>query len=387
MKTIALLFESNGEYGREFLKGVAQFARECRDWHLRLYPLSKPSVGNPYAGCDGIIARMAEATTMRRVKGSGLPFVDAFCQIPDPDVVGVDSDHDAIAAKAAEYFLHRQFKNFAFCGYHGTHYSDMLAGAFVRTLAKAGYACQEYRTVEMPTEAMFHDDKARKPRSPRRLAAWIAKLPPRTALFCANDLRAYHVLNICQDIGRAVPSDIAIMGVDNDTVLCSCAPVPLSSIDPNAFGVGYAAAQTLDKLIEKPAKRRKAHPVCYVKPGDLIERESTETYPLDPLWLVKALLFVNTNVGIPLSARDLLKVAGVSHTALQKTFRNKVGMSPGRYILSVKMREAQRLLESRKMRIKEIAERTGFPDPKYFCRAYHGYFGHAPSYAEHAPRS
>ena len=45
-----------------------------------------------------------------------------------------------------------------------------------------------------------------------------------------------------------------------------------------------------------------------------------------------------------------------------------------------KMREAQRLLTSyKKMRISEIAQRTGFTDQKYFCRTYHGYFGHAPS--------
>ncbi len=380
MNTIALLFESNGEYGREFLKGVAQYAREHRDWRLRLYPLTSTDDENPLAGCDGIITRSAEAATMRRLKASGLPLVDAFCQDPNSGVIGVDSDHDAIATMAAEHFLFHQYKNFAYCGYRGTRYSDMLAAAFTRTLAKAGHKCIEYRTVELPTDDMILDDKARKPRSPHRLAEWIAKLPPRTALFCANDLRAYHVLDICQKIGRDVPSDIAIMGVDNDTVLCSCASVPLSSINPNAFGVGYAAAQALDDLIEKRTKRQKAPPVTYIKPGELIVRESTLTYPLDPLWLVKVLVHIDVNMTRPLSARDLIKVSGVSHTALQKMFTRRIGMSPGRYILTVKMREAQRLLTSyKKMRISEIALRTGFTDQKYFCRTYHGYFGHAPS--------
>lgn len=380
MKTIALLFESNGEYGREFLKGVAQYARERRDWRLRLHPLTSSDDGNPLAGCDGIISRAAEAATMRWLKASGLPLVDAFCQDPDSGVIGVDSDHDAIATMAAEYFLNHRFTNFAYCGYRGTRYSDMLASAFTRTLEKAGHTCLEYSTVELPTDAMILDDKARKPRNPHRLAAWLAKLPPHTALFCANDLRAYHVLDICESIGRKVPSDIAIMGVDNDTVLCSCASVPLSSIDPNAFGVGYAAAQALDDLIEKRTRRRKTPPVQYVTPGDLIARESTEAYPLTPTWLEKVLIHVDANMIRPLSARDLIKVAGVSHTALQKMFTQKIGMSPGRYILTVKMREAQRLLTTRKkMRMSEIAERTGFTDQKYFCRTYHGYFGHAPS--------
>ena len=379
-RTIILLFESSCEYGREFLKGVAQFARERRNWHLRLYPLSVADAKNPFDGCDGIIARHAEAATLQRVKASGLPVVDAFCQIPDAGLVGVDSDHDAIATMAAEHFLNHRFKNFAYCGYRGTRYSDMLAAAFARNLAKAGYECQEYNTVEMPTEAVFLDARERKPRSPGRLAAWLSKLPPHTAIFCANDLRAYHVLNICKEIGRKVPSDIAVLGVDNDTVLCSCASVPLSSIDPNAFGVGYAAAQALDDLIEKRTKRHKAPPVQYVNPGDLIARESPEAYPLDPPWLEKVLIHVDANMNRPLSARDLIKLAGVSHTAIQKMFTRKIGMTPGQYILTVKMREAQRLLKTRKkMRMSEIAERTGFTEQKYFCRTYHAYFGHAPS--------
>ena len=36
MKTIGLFFETNCEFGREFLRGVAQYAHERRDWRLKL---------------------------------------------------------------------------------------------------------------------------------------------------------------------------------------------------------------------------------------------------------------------------------------------------------------------------------------------------------------
>ena len=38
MKTIALILESNREYGRELLKGIASFAYERKDWQLKMIP-------------------------------------------------------------------------------------------------------------------------------------------------------------------------------------------------------------------------------------------------------------------------------------------------------------------------------------------------------------
>ena len=377
MKTIALFFETNGEFGREFLKGVAKFAHEKSDCRPKLLQLSEITPTS-FTGCDGIITRVGTEETTGILKATGLPIVDGFCQLRDSALVGVDSDHVRIAGMAAHYFLSHGFKSFAFCGYEGTGYSDALRDAFARTVGEAGFECAAFSEPEPPIDAAFTDEWPRKPKNSRHLATWLAKLPRQTALFCATDLRAYHALRILLDSGRPVPGDIAIMGVDNDPVICSCAPVELSSIDPNAFGIGYAAARLLDSALSKPVAP-KERPIFYVRPGELYERESTRVFPVKPAWFAKVLATVHGCVSKALTAKDLAKMAGVSQTALQKAFQKKFKTSVGKYILDMKMREARRMIETGELQIKEIASRLGFSSLAYFSHTYSSYFGEPPS--------
>ena len=54
------------------------------------------------------------------------------------------------------------------------------------------------------------------------------------------------------------------------------------------------------------------------------------------------------------------------------------GTTAGKYITSVKMREAKRLLDENQLNVKEVALRTGFSSPQYFSHAYHDFYGHSP---------
>lgn len=378
MKTIALILESNREYGREVLKGIAHFANDRKDWQLRLIPQLGLDAKDMLKGFDGIIARVTDDETLQQLKALGIPLVDMFRQGNASGTIGVGCDNREIAAMAAKYFLRRGFKRFAFCGYRGTRYSDERFSAFSKALADAGHSCCEYAAIEKPADIISHGDQTMRPKNVRRFAAWVAKLPAQTAVFCANDIRAYHVLRICNDLGRDVPSDIAIMGVDDDIVLCSCAPVALTSINPNAFGVGYAAARLLDAAIADPSVLRKRHPVFHVKPSGIIERKSTAIFPVNLPWLTKVLSYIEENMDKPIAASDLLKIANISQTALQKAFRRVFGVSAGRYILAEKMRKAKRLIDGGTLLVKEVAATVGFADPKYFCRAFTAHFGMSP---------
>ena len=377
MRRIALLTENSREYGRELLKGIAEFAQERRNWILRLLTPSDLRPRSALAGFDGVIARLADTATRRRLAASRLPVVDAFCQNPSPSFIGVDSDHDAIGEMAAGHFVSRGFRSFAFCGFNGTAFSDARRRAFVRALGNAAFSCSVYSAVEPPDDAMNFAERADLPAHADLLRKWFISLPPQTAVFCANDTRAYQLLGIAAENGIAVPQHAAIMGVDNDTLLCSFASPPLSSIDPNAKRIGYAAARLLHRAMEDPAKD-KIRPVYRVRPGDLVERASTEFHPVGPAWLSEALVYIDRNMSRPVSAADIVAIAGLSHTSVEKTFRKVFGESAGKYILRTKMNEAQRLIEKGGLSGKEIAARTGFSSPQYFCRTYRSFFGRSP---------
>ncbi|HPB09826.1 MAG TPA: DNA-binding transcriptional regulator [Kiritimatiellia bacterium] len=377
MKKIALITENSREYGRELLKGIAMFAQEQRDWTLHLLLPSYLKKRTALKGFDGVIARIVDGGMRRKLKMSGLPFVDAFCQSPTPDPIGVDSDHGAIASTAAEFFLARGFRNFAYCGFLGTTFSDLRCDAFTRCLKSAGFACEVFTHPEPPSDSIFFAEKAAVPEDPVPLTNWLCTLKPRTAVFCANDLRAYQLLRLAAERGIRIPQDMVILGVDNDTLLCSFATPPLSSIDPNAKGVGYAAARLLHAAMEDPAARKK-HPVFHVKPGELVERASTESHPVEPAWLSDALVYIDRNMSRAVAVEDVIALSGLSHTSVERTFRKVFGESAGKYILRKKMNEARRLLAKGGLSGKQIAARTGFASPQYFCRTYHAFFGHSP---------
>ncbi|MBR4616112.1 MAG: helix-turn-helix domain-containing protein, partial [Kiritimatiellae bacterium] len=175
-----------------------------------------------------------------------------------------------------------------------------------------------------------------------------------------------------------IPSDMLLLGVDNDSQLCAFADTPISSIDPCAYEVGYSAARMLAAVMRrKPAD--KSHRIYRVRPGELDERASTLWHDISPEWLADALGFIDASLDRSLTTADIVAHVGLSHVAVGKMFRKKLGMSPQRYICKLKMDAARRLLEADgSLRVKEVAARFGFSSLAYFCNVYRQYFGHSP---------
>lgn len=374
---IALLSETSRGYGREFLNGIARFAQEQCDWSLHLLTPNGLKTTRPFAGFDGIIARVSDADTIHKLKTSGLPVVDASHQTPLPGFISVGSDDIAIARLAAMFFLARGFHSFAFCGYHGAAFSDTRSSAFRNVIADAGFEVMEYTKPEPMTDAFIFDEKLDQNIPGASLRRWVKSLPSSTAVFCANDMRAYQVVKIASETGIRVPQDISVLGTDNDTFLCHFSPIPLSSIDPNAHNVGYAAARLLLASIKNPPRNKK-RPILRIHPGKLIERTSTEFHPISPEWLSDALTFIDRNRFHPLSVAKVVALCHHSAHTVTKTFLKHFGLTPGRYIMNLKMEEARRLIAHRKHSCKEIAVLLGFSSPQYFCNAYKAHYGHSP---------
>ena len=140
-------------------------------------------------------------------------------------------------------------------------------------------------------------------------------------------------------------SGFAILGLDNDILVCGLASPMISSVDPDTEAIGRCAAQTLFDLIEKPSLAQRRI-VRQVDPVRVVERASTEVYPLEPPWLSDALVFIGRHIGDNLTASDVYRRVGFSHAQVDKIFRAKLGTSVQKTTSEMQLEKAQRLLMS-----------------------------------------
>ena len=205
---------------------------------------------------------------------------------------------------------------------------------------------------------------------------WLQSLPKPVAVFCANDLRGQQVIFACAEAGIAVPAEVAVLGLDNDTLVCNFVTPTLSSIDPDAAALGLSAARALalglDGLRTPPRQ-------ALVPPRELVTRGSTETFPVDPPWLSDALVFIRRNINRRLSATDVYAAVHRSHTRVDAAFRERLGTTVQAEIRRVALDEARRLLATTGLSVADVARRAGFASPQYFCNVFTAAFGQPPS--------
>jgi len=375
-KTIAILTEDMAQrfyLTAELFKGLASFAHEHTNILIRHFSLSSINIDTDFANCDGIITDVPLDELTEPIKATGLPIVDLTGEHEDDkDIISVDCDAHKIGVMAAERFLRRGFTSFAIYGVSDTRFGRHLDDGFTATIGKSGHSCTALYRQLSPSR------KEKESLLRKRLPKWVAKLPPHTAVFCHNDDLARWILNICQKIGRDVPNDIAVMGCGNDIFICQLSAVTLSSVDTNMQGIGYAAMRIMSHVIDNPVKPKK-RPIFLVHPVGVFERESTSTYPIDPTWLARLLQTLDENLKRNFTVPQLAKMSGVSQATLQKAFNKAVGMSAAKYMTTIKLREAKRLIDMNKSSLKEISAMLGFSSPAYFSCAYQSFFGHSPS--------
>ena len=388
-KKVAFITDSTDttSFAQRILSGIADYMQKRRGFVLQQIPFVEIVNDTLTDWSDGIITNLCAKNTrslLAKLSGTKVPIVDTGAEIEDPSFISVDIDIVREGTMAAEWFLRRGFRNFAYCGFHGSTtypFDEILENAFASTVRKEGCRCLVF---DMPP--VTNEDKQYLHFVQAAIEEWAATLPPRTAVLCIQDRRASILAQACLKLGRAVPDDIAVMGRNNDITTCVCAPIPITSVNSNLEGQGYAAMRILANAIDNPVAA-KLRPVFRIPPLGIVERESTAVYPIDPPFLAKALLLLDEKMERPLSATALAKAVGVSPVTLRAAFRKVLGTSLGKYALSVRMHEAKRLMMEKRFSVKEVAARTGFSSQAYFCYAYRAFYGHPPSQSRNAKRA
>lgn len=376
MKTVGVELVTSNAYARGFAEGVAEYALAKSDWQLRSISqdsLTAANIGN----FDGIILRLLDARIEKLAKSAGVRIVDIYGDHPRPGIAQIMTDNIAIGNMAADFFLKRGYVNFGWCGIAGISFSDEPGAAYTQRLTASGHVVHRYECSPELYERIADGVPERFPDS-RRLVRWLKEIPKPAAIFCCNDHRAFQVMSVARMIGITIPEEISLLGIDNDTLLCSFTPVALSSIDPDAKRLGFAAARLLDATMKSPPRNRLHRPLR-IPPLKLVARESTAYIPQSAKWLSEALLYIEKHLASGVSTRDIVRLSGKSSTFVERIFREKFKSSVQRYIISCRIRKAQELLQEGNLLVKQIAAECGYRSVQYFCRDFRAATGHAPT--------
>ena len=376
------MVEITREFGRDLCKGIAAFASE----HEGISPVFiTPDMlkrKSDLARFDGFIVRVMNGAMARALAATRKPVVDVYYERPYAGFAIVKTNHAKVGQLAAAHFIAHQFKNFAFCGFAGGRFSDYCRQAFVHALRRGGFSCRNYTPAaktryEFDPTVLINERMEPAPDA-KALEEWLQSLPLPVAVFCPNDLRAWQLLQVCRDAGLGVPHDVAILGLDNDALICGFSKPTLSSIDPDTESIGREAMRTIGKMMNRPTVSQKPI-IRQVPPKGVVVRTSTETYPVDPPWLSDALVFIRRHVADRLSASDIYARTGLSHTVVDITFRNRLGHSVQKEIAAARLEKAKHMLASGNASVAEIANASGFASTEYFIRAFNAASGQSPS--------
>lgn len=89
--------------------------------------------------------------------------------------------------------------------------------------------------------------------------------------------------------------------------------------------------------------------------------------------------YFNENYNKPLNIDEYAESRHMSTCWFIRSFKQILKVTPMQYILSLRMANAQSLLETSEYNISEIAEAVGYDNPLYFSRLFHKHIGVSPS--------
>ena len=375
---VALLIETSRAYGREICLGVADYARAHGEWNFILregdLDAGLPKWFKDWKG-DGIICRLSNPALADVLGTARCPVIDTYGHIRHPSIPFIDTDADAVGAMAANFFIDAAFTSFAYCGFTNIKFSDERSEAFRRALGKLADDLRVYRA---PMERDSSDVTIRESRYPEgspELVAWVASLPPRTAILACNDVRAQQLLNAAAQAERKVPDDLAVMGMDNDEVLCELSNPRLTSILPDTRTIGYTAAHWLDmKMKGNPGKYRE----LLVPPLNIVERASTDMIASSDEIFVASLRFIRDHVSDGIDVNTVVNHVGRSRSYVDSRFRKILGRSIKDEIDRVRIAKSFVLLRETTRSLSQIATDCGFATASHFSRLFKANHGKTP---------
>jgi len=177
----------------------------------------------------------------------------------------------------------------------------------------------------------------------------------------------------CMGADIAVPDQIAVLGVDNDELICEATFPALSSVQTVGQQTGYLIAEHLDRLMRGGRLGKR---IFTGTPTHVVTRASTDVAVIPDRHVARALQFIWDTAGSqPLRVPDVVSRIGSSRRFAEIRFKNVVGRTILEEIQRVRLERVASLLSDTDLSISEITQRCDFANECYLARLFKKRFG------------
>ncbi len=396
---VALVLPTEYAYARGVMRGIIAATRErnlyASGLPRRRGPEQLPWLFNVYRGIyghaskylikwfrdwnpDGIICQIYDDRLARVYRESKKPVVELFESRATSEFPRILPDDVATGEMAAKHFLERGFRHFAFFGATWLLWSREREVGFRMEIERTfrsraetardpsiarSFTFSSYGAIDRSMPAVLRSSPERRRAA---IGSWLASLPRPLALFAANDLWGSELVQAARERGLRVPADLAILGVDNEELLCEISHPPLSSIRIGSEQIGRTAVAVLERLLQGKSA---APDIPRVAPVEVIIRQSTDVLAVEDPDVAAALQHIRQHAVDGLSVKQLLEAVPVNRRTLERRFIGVVGHTPLEEIHRLRIERAKVLLQT-ELPVYDVAARSGFATAEYLATRF-----------------
>jgi LacI family transcriptional regulator len=360
---IGLVLEHSLAFYRQILRGINRFASERPNWLLTPIACNVRAVRLVRSlQCRGYIAHIFHPALADALQAFRRPIINVSGVLPQLPFPRVVADHAEVGRQAARHLLECGLRQLGFVGYQRHHFATerergfrevaKIAGVPVATFHEPGRRCEDPSGVWRWNEPLL---------------TWLRKLPKPVGVLASHDTQGAQIAEYCHQLDLTVPDQVAIVGVDDDDLLCDLSRPSLSSVRLPAERIGYEAARLLDQWLggSRPAERALVLP-----PAGVMVRQSSNLQAVPDAGVAAAVRFIHDHAHEPLHVSDVLREVPMARRALERRFRRWLQRSILEEIRRAHVIVAQRLLIATDLPMSQIAIRCGLQSSRHLSIAF-----------------